>query len=234
MFAQVLADFDARVKEVDLYFDALLSLENDEIAVVAGTAAQVLPVGKPPAEWASMLKGAAYLILYNLVEAFIRRGFQELFDAIRAENLCGADLIEEVRKQWIEQRNRKVAAFDGSPKVYMGIASEIIKEVIAKQAATMSHARLSITGNIDADVVRRVFLDHGITLTVPPAARGGSALDTVKVKRNALSHGDESFEEVGRYLVAKDLAAAKDEIALFMQSILNNLESYANAKSYKI
>lgn len=234
MFAQVIADFDERVKEVNLYFDALLSLENAEIAVIPGTSGQVLPVGKPPAEWASMLKGTAYLILYNLVEAFLRRGFQELFDSIKADKLCGADLIEDLRTQWIAQRNRKVKAFDGSPKVYMEIASDIVKEVIAKQAAAMSHAHLPITGNIDADVVRRVCSDHGVTLTVPPEARGGAALVTVKVKRNALSHGDKSFAEAKRNLVARDLLSAKEEIVFFMRSILNNLETYSNAKSYKI
>lgn len=233
MFAQVIADFDDRVKEVNLYFNTLLALENDEIAVVPGTAGQVLPVGKPPVEWASMLKGTAYLILYNVVEAFIRRGFQELFDTIRVESLCGADLIEKLRTQWIAQRNRKVKAFDGSPKVYMGIAGDIIKEVIAKQTATMSHAHLPITGNIDADVIRRVCSDHGVALTVPPGAKGGVALNTVKVKRNALSHGDESFAEAGRYLVAKDLISAKEEIVMFMESVLHTLETYANAKSYK-
>jgi MAE_28990/MAE_18760-like HEPN len=234
VFAQVHADFNDRVREVNSYFDLLRSLDNDEVAILAGTTGQVTPLGKPPAEWRSLLKGAAHLILYNLVEAFVRRGFQEVFEAIRADGLCGADLIEAVRTQWIEQRNRKVSAFDGAPKVYMGIAGDIIKEVIAKQAAEMTHDRLPITGNIDADVVRQVCRDHGVTLTIPPGAKGGAALKNVKTKRNTLAHGQESFIEVGRSATVADLVLAKNEIVMFMQSVLNNLESYATSKSYKL
>jgi HEPN superfamily protein len=235
VFADVMADFVDRTREVNLYFDVLLSLENDELAVVSGTAKpQVIPVGKPPTDWAAMLKGATYLVLYNLVEAFVRRGFQEVFDAIAAEKLCGSELIETLRNEWIGQRNRKVAAFDGAPKVYMGIASDIIKEVIDKQAAKMTHSSLPITGNIDAEVVRKVCYDHGVTLTPPRAAKGGAALTTVKVKRNSLAHGDESFVEVGRNLSVADLVAAKNEIILYMQSVLTDLESYTTAKTYKI
>jgi hypothetical protein len=234
MFPQVYADFNDRVTETNLYFQALAALDNDEIAIVAGVAGQILPVGKPPADWGRMLKGAAYLVLYNLVEAFIRRGFQAVFDTIHGEGLCGADLIELVREQWITQRNRKVSPFDGSPKVYMGMANEIVKEIVEKRVVQMAHARLPIVGNIDADVIRSVCDGHGVDSTVPAAAKGGAALNTVKVKRNALSHGNESFVEVGRTLVVADLIKAKDEIVIFMTSILQNLEKYANNKEYRI
>lgn len=234
MFAQVFADFDDRVSETDLYFQALAALDNDEIAIVPGTAGQVLAVGAPPADWGRMLKGAAYLVLYNLVEAFIRRGFQAVFDTIRGEGLCGADLVDLVREQWITQRNRTVAPFDGSPKVYMAIANGIVKDIIDKKAVHMVHARLPISGNMDADVIRAVCQGHGIDHTVPAAAKGGTALSTVKAKRNALSHGDESFVEVGRMLVAADLIKAKDEIVIFVRSILQNLQQYAVNKTYRV
>ena len=233
VFPQVIADFEDRVKEVDLYFQLLLSLENEEFAIVAGMGRQVVPVGKPPADWASMLKGAAYLVLYNLVEAFVRRGFQAVFDAIRNDGICGSDLIEVLRNQWIAQRNRKVKAFDGSPKVYIGIAGEIVREVIAKQAASMSHDLMPIVGNIDADIVKKVFSDHGVEFKVPKAARGGVSLATVKAKRNSLAHGVESFVEAGRNAVATTFVIEKTEVVLFMRSVLDNLEKYSTAKSYK-
>src|SRR5262249_55021223 len=234
VFAQLLSDFDDRVREVDLYFQALAALDNDEIAVVPGTGTQVVPPGKPPADWGRMLKGAGYLVLYNLVEAFVRRGFQAVFETIQTEGLGGGDLIEVLRDQGIAQKNRRVQAFDGSPKVYMGIANEIVKEVIHKKAARMTHDRLPIAGNIDADVVRGICERHGVTHTVPALAKGGAALQTVKAKRNALSHGNESFVKVGRGLAAADLIQAKDEVVLFMRGILANLEKYVDDKTYKI
>src|SRR5689334_10315393 len=102
MFGQVFSDFNDRVGEVDLYLRALAALDNNEIRVVKCTAGRPkLPIGEPPPEWGRMLKGAAYLVLYNLVEAFIRRGFQAVFRAIADDGLCGTDLTQLVRDQWV-------------------------------------------------------------------------------------------------------------------------------------
>jgi hypothetical protein len=234
MFVQVLADFEDRVREVDLYFQALLALDNDEISVVTGTGPQVLPPGQPPADWGRMLKGSAYLVLYNLVEAFIRRGFQAVFDSIKSDGLSGIELADLLRAQWIMQKNRRVKAFDGSPKVYMRIANEIASEIADDRAVLLTHEYLPISGNLDAEVIREVCNLHGFNPSTPPAAKGGSELVTVKRKRNSLSHGDESFVECGRPLTAGDLVKAKDEIVLFVRGILQNLEQFALNKSYRI
>src|SRR5947209_630184 len=103
MFADVFSDFDDRVQESDLYFRMLAALDNSEIAVVAGIGPQIVAPGAIPADWGRMLKGAAYLVLYNLVEAFIRRGFQELFEYIKNDALSGDKLIEVLRVQWVTQ-----------------------------------------------------------------------------------------------------------------------------------
>src|SRR5262245_32187265 len=149
MFAQVKADFDDRVLEVDLYFKLLASIDNGEIAVVPGTGSQVVPPGSPPAEWGRMLKGAAYLVLYNLVEAFVRRGFEAVFEAIKSDGLCGTQLIQLLREQWVMQKNRQVSAFDGSPKVYMRIANDIMDEIVNSKVAHLSRHHLPVSGNLD-------------------------------------------------------------------------------------
>ena len=146
MFSDLFTDFDDRVREVDLYFQVLSALDNDEIAVKRGIGPQQVPVGPPPGEWGRMLKNASYLILYNLVEAFIRRGFQEIFEEIAIDALCGADLTELLRAQWIMQKNKKVSAFDGSPKVYMQIANEIVAEIASNQTATLHRDHLPLFG----------------------------------------------------------------------------------------
>jgi hypothetical protein len=234
MFAQVIADFGDRVREVNLYFQMLQSLDNEEIAVVRGRNAQVVPPGLPPPDWGRMQKGAAYLILYNLVEAFIRRGFQAVFDCIQSDGLCGIELTELMREQWVMQKNRVVSAFDGSPKVYMTIANRIVMEIASKEVAQFSGDHLPISGNLDADLIRKVCSLHGVSHATDPAAKGGAALTTVKQKRNSLSHGDESFVECGRVLTVADLVTAKDEIVHFVTNILTNLERFATSKGYKL
>jgi hypothetical protein len=233
MFAQVLADFDDRVVEVNLFFQLLKALDNEEIVIGPGAGPQVFPPGPPPENWGRMLKGAAYLVLYNLVEAFVRRGFQTVFDVIRCENVCGTDLTENFRRQWMSQRYRRIQVIDGSPKQYMDIADEIIQHILEQKTASMGHRSLPLSGNIDADAIREVFDLHGVDSTTPPETRGGDSLKIVKTKRNALAHGDESFAECGRQLTAEDLVTAKDEVVMYMRSILDNLQSFTESKGYK-
>ncbi len=233
MFSDLFTDFNDRVMEVDLYFQVLSALDNDEINVKPGIGPQKVPIGDPPGDWGRMLKGASYLILYNLVEAFIRRGFQEVFEEIANDALSGADLTELLRTQWILQKNKKVKPFDGSPKVYMQIANEIVSEIAAKQTVRLDRLLLPFSGNLDDDGIREVCHLHGVSPTTPPAAKGGSALKTVKNKRNSLSHGNESFAECGRLLTASDLVQAKEEIVLYISSILANMEQFATTKGYK-
>lgn len=234
MFPQLKADFADRVREVDLYFQMLCGLDNDELAVVNGSGPQILPVGSPPADWGRMLKGAAYLVLYNLVEAFVRRGFQALFEAMKSDSVSAAELTNALREQWVMQKNRKISAFDGSPKVYMGIAHDIVAEIIEKKVAALSRVHLPFSGNLDADEIREVCRLHGVSHDTHKDAKGGVALNNVKKKRNSLSHGDESFVECGRSLTSADLLKAKKEVVLFLQGILDNLEEFAVTKSYKV
>lgn len=180
-----------------------------------------------------MLKGAAYLVLYNLVEAFVRRGFQTVFDMIRSESVCGTDLTEHFRREWMAQRYRRKATIDGSPRLYMGIANEIIQDILERKTVSMGHRSLPISGNIDADAIRDVCGFHGVDSTTPAEARGGDSLKLVKSKRNALAHGDESFVECGRHLSAQGLVEAKDEVVLYLRSILGNLQSFTESKGYK-
>lgn len=233
MFAQLASDFNDRVGEVDLYFQVLLALDNDEIIVGPGTSGQVVPIGAAPTDWHSMLKGAAYLVLYNLVEAFIRRGFQAVFESIKSDRLSCVELTELLRSQWITQKNRKVQAFDGSPKVYMQIAGDIVDEIICKKVAQLHADQLPITGNLDADAIREVCIRHGVDYKTSPPAKGGYGLTIVKQKRNSLSHGDESFTEVGRVASASQLNRVKDELVLFTREILTNLEKFVANKEYR-
>ncbi len=233
MFAPVTADFDERVREVDLYFQLLSALDNDEIVVGNGTGPQVVPEGEVPADWDSMLKGAAYLVLYNLVEAFIRRGFQAVFDAIKADGVVGVDLSEVLRAQWIMQKNRRVKQYDGAPKHYMEIAVRIVSEIVDKKAAQLHRDYLPVSGNLDANEIRRLCIRHGVDHSTSGPAHGGAALETVMIKRNSLGHGDESFSECGRVVTAKELLDVKDEVVQFMRDILANLEKFATAKHYK-
>ena len=227
MFASVMAECEDRVHEVDVFFALLRAVESNTIKPRPGTGPSL------PPEWIRILKGTAYLVLYNLVEAFVRRGFEAIFESIKSDKLCGIDLTATLRDQWIMQKNREVKAFDGSPKVYMRIAGEIVREISGKKVAYMQKHLLPFPGNLDAESIRKVCSNHGVTVTLPPASKGGGVIKRIKQKRNALGHGDESFAECGRAVTVADLVQTKREIVLYMRGLLQSLKDFSDSKGYK-
>ncbi len=230
MFADVMDAFEERVREIELFCDLLVAVEFDAVAYVDEGGTQIQPV---PQDWGPMLKGSLYLVLYNLVEAFIRKGFEEVFQAIKSDQLCGIELTATLRNQWIVQKNRVVKPLDGSPNVYMKIANSIVDEIAKKTVAALRKDLLPYGGTLDAEKIRKLCHAHGVPMAVDSAALGGAALVTVKSKRNNLAHGDESFAECGRQVTAADLIKATSEIVLFMRGVLSSLETFTNGKQYR-
>ncbi len=227
------SEFEERVREIDLFFSLLQAEENGEIAVTNNGTQQVFPVGRMPPDCGKMLKGTAYLLLYNLVEAFMRRGFQEVFNAIEVDAISGAELSSELLAQWVEQKNRKVKPFVGSPKLYMEMTVEIVSDIVLGKTAKLHRDRLPFSGNLDAAVIRDVCSRHGVTHVTTPASRGGDALATIRINRNLLAHGDESFANCGGNVSLTVLSTAKTETVQYMRDILGNLEAFTAAKRYR-
>jgi MAE_28990/MAE_18760-like HEPN len=232
-FQDLVAQFDDRVAEVDVFFNVLSAVDNDELRVVDGVADNFLTKGKPPDSFGPMLKGTANLILYNLVEAFVSKGFEAVFDAIVADRACGVDLNATLRDQWIAQRHRKVTTVDGCPRIYMEVAGTIVDEICGNFVARLHKDHLPFPGTLNADRIRKLFHLHGIELRVDPATKGGEALNPVMKRRNSLAHGDESFAECGRQLTAADLMQAKQEVVLFMRGLIGSLETFATTGRFR-
>jgi hypothetical protein len=81
---------------------------------------------------------------------------------------------------------------------------EIVHAIIKGEVIELDRRATDISGNLDADQIRRLCKDHGITFTVAKEGRGGIVLETVKEKRNSLAHGTLSFAECGRDYSVQD------------------------------
>jgi len=77
-----------------------------------------------------------------------------------------------------------------------------------------------------------VFAKHGVGYASNPAVRDGYSLKNVRLKRNTLSHGEESFVECGRQYTVQELLDTKQEVVLCMRGVLALLATYTAAKVY--
>ncbi len=115
---------------------------------------------------------------------------------------------------------------------YRDKAVEIINAIMRNEPIEMDRKATDISGNLDADKIRQICSDHGITYTVDSACRGGVALEDVKNKRNQLAHGTTSFAECGRYYAIDDLEKIKNETVIFLNGILQGMKKYYDEKTY--
>ena len=58
-------------------------------------------------------------------------------------------------------------------------------------------------------------------------------MQTIKDKRNQLAHGEFTFSDIGKNYTSNDLIDYKSEVVTFIENVLNNVETYINAKGYK-
>lgn len=96
----------------------------------------------------------------------------------------------------------------------------------------MDRKATDISGNLDADKIRQICSDHGITYTIDSTCRGGVVLEDVKNKRNQLAHGTTSFAECGRYYAIDDLEKIKNETVIFLNGILQGMKKYYDEKTF--
>ncbi len=96
----------------------------------------------------------------------------------------------------------------------------------------MDRKATDISGNLDADKIRQICSEHGITYTIESECRGGLVLEDVKNKRNQLAHGTTSFAECGRYYSIEDLEKIKKETIIFLNSILKGMKKYYDDKTF--
>lgn len=230
MIDVVIDDFERRVGEIDSFFLLLQTVEQGAYSVDAAALG-----GRPvPGDWGAILKGAAHLVLYNLVEAFTRRGLESLFGRVQDEGLSPLELAAGLRAQWVGQRLRRVDIYSASPKTYHDRTQELVQHIVEAATADFSADDLPFSGNLHPNEIRRVCQMHGVTVASPPEAKGGMALEMVTNKRNALGHGDESFAECGRQFTVAQLVEAKDRLTHFVRGVLGCIKRACDEQSYRV
>lgn len=222
--------FNARVREVDIYFDFLESTLAPNAAVEYHDSSSPAPVQRVVLthDIQKILKANAFLILYNLVEATIRQAIIEIYDAITSECLTYRQLRIELRHLWISHRH-------GSPTLDKSIlerVKQVVEDVANDTAIALDPDYLPIGGNIDAAKVRELADAYGFSKRVRPDVKGGEKLLRVKTNRNNLAHGHISFIECGRDTGPEDLKNIRDQVVYYLEDILQNVEQYIHGRHY--
>ena len=217
--------FDERVGEIALYYEALKSLYDAKSLSNDGQKYF-------NDDFLKILKSNALLMIYNLVESTIMGGIVEIYDELQQHGITYQQVRQEIQNIWFVFKFNEVYDKNAHYNSYREKAAKIISSILRGETLVLDRKATNISGNLDAEKIRQVCSEHGITFQVDPNCRGGIALNDVKEKRNNLAHGTQSFVECGRDYTIDDLDKIKEQTILFLQGILNGMKNYSDHQLY--
>lgn len=217
--------FYDRVREIDLYFMALMQLYDTQ-----NTFDDQYEFHSD--EFLKILKANALLMIYNLVESTIMGGILEIYDRFKEDGLTYLDVRQEIKNIWFLFKFSQVYDKSAHYNSYKDKAFEIVNSILNDEVIEMDRKATDISGNLDADKIRIICSKHGISYQVDNSCRGGEVLKDVKNKRNDLAHGTISFAECGREYSPPELEKIKNETQIFLEGILDGMKKYYDEKIY--
>lgn len=218
------AEYTKRLNEVTLYFETIKLLDNGECSIICkdingGTTEKIID-----GELAKIMKANGFLLLYNLIEATIRNSISAILNSISTDKLTFKLLSDNLKKLWINQEINKTKDISK----FKEKVSELSEKILNDKLLEFSNECVNISGNIDAQRIREIAKKFGYL-----EPKDGRGLQTIKDKRNQLAHGEFTFSDIGKNYTSNDLIDYKSEVVTFIENVLNNVETYINAKGYK-
>ena len=226
---EIIKEFKQQVKEVNLYFDFLKSSVENDVYLSSATKNWKKPV---TSEIQKILKANFFLILYNLIEASIRKSILEIYDALRRDGIHYKLAKPEIQKIFLDYYCKRIRETNNNK--FTERISELLQDTLNETIIELDIESIPISGNLDARKVRELARAYGFSETLSKAQRGGTDLLTVKTQRNSLAHGLSTFSECGRYYIIGDLKNIKDEVIRYLEDILKNIKTYIDNKEYRL
>jgi hypothetical protein len=215
----VKADFRTRAREVKRYFAFVTAAAQDHVHLAVNKTTDRAMRKRESDELLKTLKASCYLLLYNLVESTMRNVVQAIFDNFRSRGVRFDDCRQEIKRLVLV--NFRARSTDGLLPKLLDIARHVITETF--------EAKEVFSGNLDARAIRETAKKFGF---VPPSARSGWAMVTVKNNRNDLAHGNKSFSEIGQDTTTEQLHKAQSQTRAVLNATIRNVSKYLHEERY--
>ena len=222
-------EFEKRIEEINIYFRFLTTIDKADCHIHSKSLDGVINVDPIDFELIKILKANGFLLLYNLIEATIRKSLEAIFSAIHIENLTFRQLSDNLKRLWINQKSlplKKGIDAVTYDKI-RGLLEEVANSIIDNEIMQLKTECIRISGNIDAKSIREIAIKIGFEPTTD-----GSLLETIKKKRNHLAHGEFTFGEIGKEVSVQDMIRFKDKTCIHLMDVLNNIQNYISDRKF--
>ena len=168
-------------------------------------------------------------MLYNIVEATITTGMLEIYEQLRNEKCIYSSLISEMQNIWRNYKVKEIYHSSSQLKSYINRVEGVVNDIINETPIIFNKNMLDINGNLNAKRIKEICDRHRIRYKV---VDDEMILERVRIKRNALAHGDESFSDCARDITISDLEKLKDTVFKFLTDITDGMKKYYDEKQY--
>ena len=229
--------FEERKREIELYFELLTDIIDREAVLIfplprdanADEARTERLIGK---ELSHTLKANGFLLLYNLVEASMTAGFEDIHTQIEAEEGLGADDLVDCLAHRAMRRFKSGVLEDASYFKHPASAS-ILKYWLDDHKKLLRQEKSPLfSGNLDARKIREIGEEYGFS-TVAGVQSDGRHLLAVKQKRNLLAHGTLGFRDCGREVSLPELLEIRRDVVAHLDGVVGNIEAYLSNRAYR-
>lgn len=212
--------YEERKKEIEFYYSILVDFDING-KNVANTIDNKL--------FFKILKSNFLLMLYNIVEATITTGMLEIYEQLRNEKCIYSSLISEMQNIWRNYKVKEIYHSSSQLKSYINRVEGVVNDIINETPIIFNKNMLDINGNLNAKRIKEICDRHRIRYKV---VDDEMTLERVRIKRNALAHGDESFSDCARDITISDLEKLKDTVFKFLTDITDGMKKYYDEKQY--
>lgn len=224
----IINDFNERVIEIEEYLKLLQLISQPTAKIQCEGRRAKAPSGVA----LKTMKASCFLMLYNLVESTIRGSMRVLYERMNSGNHSLTNLDACVKDLWLKQKFKNLDPFSSNQTSYRNLIKSIVDDVLQSTPITLNPKHLPISGNLDAQKIRDLFTLHKIPTRAHYRSLQGAELRTVKDKRNALAHGNESFASCGQQYTVQTIIDIKRQTVVFLRSSLKNVQKYIDDNQY--
>lgn len=221
------SNFLKRKDEIDEYFSFLEILNNDNVSLKYNNINGVQEVQMSP-KLHKIFIANTFLLLYNIVESTVRNSIVEIYNKIQDDEISYKHLSEKIKQIWLQKKRKTFIIKDEGDESIEKKLQNIIEEIINIEIIVLTEKDIHISGNIDAQEIRNLANKIGFEIS-----GDGRHLEDIKVKRNRLAHGEQTFHDIGKDFTYNELNNYKQNTFDHLEDVIGKIKLFIDDKKYK-
>lgn len=172
-----------------------------------------------------------YIMIYSAIEITFKMSLERIEQEIEKSGESILNLSNYWRSEYLKRHYLKRLQ-DGTNNVQI---LDMIADDILKACSDIKFSNENRRKNVNIGTAMLSSLSKKLNLNYDPGKLScATDLETIRSRRNSLSHGDESFAEAGEVLSVDDILEMIPRIKTSIHQFLDAIEEYIDNIQYKI